>query len=205
MKANTRIKYSVLLVGVGIILAFLPFDAAKSFQLKANELLSKSASGDIYFSVDQVARFMNKEDSTVQIIDLRSAEQFKEFNIPGSINIPFNDLLNPLWETTLNQKEVKNIFYGNGDKTASYAWSIVTGLGYKNTFIMKGGINEWFKTVMNSQFSGEKITPAENARFENRLNARKTFTQINSLPDSLKTQFFNAKMLKESKLDGGCE
>ncbi len=69
---------------------------------------------------------------------------------------------------------------------------------------MKGGLNEWFRIVMLSQYSGEKITPAENARFENRLNARKAFTQINSLPDSLKTKFFNAKRLNQSKLDGGC-
>jgi len=202
---DARIKYSVLLVGVGIILAFLPFNASKSFQLKSDELLSKSTSEEIYFSVDQVARFVNNEDSTVQIIDVRSAEQFKECNIPGSVNIPFSDLLNPMWEQTLNQKEIKNIFYGNGDQTANYAWTIATGLGYPNNFVMKGGLNEWFETVMNSQFSGEKITPAENARFEYRLNARRTFTQINSLPDSLKTRFFNAKRLTQSKLDGGCE
>ena len=202
---DARIKYSVLLVGVGIILAFLPFNASKSFHLKSDELLTRSVSEEMYFSVDQVARFVNSEDSTVQIIDLRDAKEFKACNIPGSINIPFSDLLNPLWEPVLNQKQVKNILYGNDDQTANYAWTVVTGMGYSNNYVMKGGLNEWFKTVMLSQYSGEKITPAENARFENRLNARKTFTQINSLPDSLKTQFFNAKMLKESKLDGGCE
>ena len=110
---DTRIRYSVLLVGVGIILAFLPFDAAQTFQLKSNELLTRSASDDMYFSVDQVARAVNSEDSTVQIIDVRSASQFMECNIPGSINIPFDDLQNPLWEATLNQRKVKNIFYGN--------------------------------------------------------------------------------------------
>ncbi|HCY42917.1 MAG TPA: hypothetical protein DHV48_16500 [Prolixibacteraceae bacterium] len=205
IKMDARIKYSVLLIGVGIILAFLPFNAAQTFQLKADELLSLSVSGDMYFSVDQVARFVNNEDSTVQIIDIRSAEQYRECNIPGSVNIPFSELLNPLWEPTLNQKEIKTIFYGNGDQTANYAWTIVTGMGYSNSYVMKGGLNEWFKTVMLSQYSGEKITPAENARFENRLNARKIFTQINSLPDSLKTRFFDAKRLTQSKLDGGCE
>lgn len=201
---DARIKYSVLLVGVGIILAFLPFDAAQTFQLKSNELLARSASDSMYISVDQVARAVNSEDSTIQIIDVRSAAQFRACNIPSSINIPFDDLQNPLWEATLNQKKVKNILYGNGDQTASYAWIIVTGLGYPNNYVMKGGLNEWFRTVMLSQYSGEKITPAENARFENRLNARKAFTQINSLPDSLKTKFFNAKRLNQSKLDGGC-
>ncbi len=202
---DARIKYSVLLVGVGMILAFLPFNASRTFHLKSNELLAKSVSEGSYFSVDQVARFVNNEDSTVQIIDLRNPEQFKTCNIPESINIPFSDILNPLWEQTLNQKEVRNIFYGNGDRTANYAWTIATGLGYPNNYVMKGGLNEWFETVMLSRFSGEKITPAENARFETRLNASKIFTQINSLPDSLKTQFFNAKRLTQSKLDGGCE
>ncbi|MFY9152307.1 MAG: rhodanese-like domain-containing protein [Prolixibacteraceae bacterium] len=202
---NARIKYSVLLLGVGIILAFLPFNPAKSFQLKPADLLAKSISDECYFSVDQVARFMNNEDSTIQLIDVRNPEEFKICNIPGSINIPIFDFQNPIWETYLNQKEMKNIFYGNGDQTASYAWTISCGMNYGDNYIMKGGMNEWFRTVMLTQFSGEKITPLENARFENRLHARKTFTQINSLPDSLKTKYFNAKRLVESKLDGGCE
>lgn len=202
---NARIKFSVLLIGLGIILAFLPFNTARSFQIKPDELLSKSVSDDIYFSADQVARFINNEDSTFQLIDVRDAEQFKAFNIPGSINIPFNDFSNPKWKVYLNQKGMRNIYYGNGDQTASYAWTIGTGLGYGKNFIMKGGLNEWYKTIMLSQFEGNNITPRENALFENRLNARKIFTQINSLPDSLKTHYFNAKHLQESKLDGGCE
>ncbi len=202
---DARIKYSVLLVGIGLIVAILPYNTAESFRLKSHDLLIKSTSDEIWLSVDQVARFMNNEDSTVQLIDLRSTEQFRECNIPGSINIPYSDLLNPFWEGTINQKQVKKIFYGNSDQTACYAWIIATGLGYENNYIMKGGLNEWFKIVMFTQFSGQKITPLENALFENRFNARKTFTQINSLPDSLKRQFFHSKRLKQSKLDGGCE
>jgi 3-mercaptopyruvate sulfurtransferase SseA len=202
---DARIKYSVLLIGLGLLVAFLPVNTSESFQLKPNDLLLKSASEDFCISVDQVARYLNNEDSTVQFIDLRSSVQFRECNIPGSINIPFTDLLSPKWEGTINQKEVKNIFYGNDDQTACYAWTITTGLGYKNNYIMRGGMNEWFKTVMLTRFSGQKITPAENALFENRFNARKTFTQINSLPDSLKREFFHDKRVKQSKLDGGCE
>lgn len=202
---NARIRFSILLIGLGVILSFLPFNTAKSFHLNSDELLLKSVSDDIYFSVDQVAHFINNEDTTFQLIDVRSAEQFKAFNIPGSINIPFSDFANPKWEVYLSQKELKNIYYGNGDQTASYAWTISTGLNYGNNFIMKGGLNEWYKTVMLSQFEGENITPRENALFENRFNARKIFAQINSLPDSLKKNYFNAKQLQASKLDGGCE
>lgn len=202
---NARIKLSVLLLGIGILLAFLPFDAAKSFQLKPSELLLKSTSETIYFSIDQVAKFVNNEDSTIQLIDLRNVEEYKKCNIPGSINIPFYDLLNPDWEGYLNQPEINNIFYGNGDQIANTAWTVVTGLGYENGFVMKGGLNEWYETVMLSQFTGERITPRENVLFEHRFKARKTFTQINSLPDSLKTKFLAARRAKEAQLDGGCE
>ena len=202
---DARIKYSVLLVGIGLIIAFLPFNTTETFRVKSNWLLSRSASEDIYYSVDQVARMMNNEDSTIQIIDLRSPTQFKECNIPGSINIPYPDLLNPIWEGTFNQRRIKKIFYGNDDQTSTYAWTILSGLGYKNNFVMKGGLNEWFKTILYSKFNGLKISPVENALFENRYNARRTFTQINSLPDNQKTKFFSAKRLKQSKLDGGCE
>jgi rhodanese-related sulfurtransferase len=201
---NARLKISIVLAGIGLILAFLPFNAAKTFKLKPTELVEISANDDMYFTVDEVARFVNNEDSTIQLIDLRSKSEFTESNIPGSINIPFDDLLNPNWEGYLNQDKVRNVYYSNGDETANMAWTIVSGLGYTNSFVMKGGMNEWYKTVMLSEFEGKRITPRENALFENRFKARKTFKQINSLPDSLKTQYLEAKRLEESQLDGGC-
>jgi hypothetical protein len=70
---------------------------------------------------------------------------------------------------------------------------------------MKGGLNEWFTSVMNGNFTGDKISARENALFENRMSARKMFTEINSLPDSLKQKFLESKHIAAKKLDGGCE
>lgn len=201
---NARIKITVLLVGLGILLAFMPNPSSKTFKLKPDEMLAKSTSEKMYFSVDEVARFVNNEDSTVLLIDLRSPEEFRKSNIPGSVNIPFNDLLNPNWSVYFNQENVRTVFYGNGDQLANIAWTINTGLGSENSFVMKGGLNEWYKTVMLTKFEGETITPRENALFENRYKARDIFKEINSLPDSLKTKFFDSKRLKQTKLDGGC-
>lgn len=202
---NTRIKLSVALVGIGIMLAFIPFNASTTFQLQADELLELSNSPEMYVTVDQVARFVNNEDSTIQLIDLRSADEFTSCNIPGSLNIPFANLLDKEWQNVLYEPETKIIFYSNGDQYSNMARTIVCGLGNTNSFVMKGGLNEWFKTVMLSKFEGDKISPRENVLFENRFKARKTFTQINSLPDSLKLQYFAARRVKEMQLDGGCE
>jgi hypothetical protein len=51
---------------------------------------------------------------------------------------------------------------------------------------MQGGLNSWFETVMNSEFTGEKISAKENALFESRMKARRLFNDVNSMPDSLK-------------------
>jgi len=201
---NARIKITVLLVGLGILLAFMPNPSSKKFKLKPDEMLAKSTSEKMNFSVDEVARFVNNEDSTILLIDLRSPGEFRKCNIPGSVNIPFEDLLNPNWTVYFSQENVRPVFYGNGDQFANIAWTIITGLGYENSFVMKGGLNEWYKTVMLSKFEGETITPRENALFENRYKARDIFNQINSLPDSLKTKFFDAQRLQQKKLDGGC-
>jgi 3-mercaptopyruvate sulfurtransferase SseA len=200
---NTRVKISVLLVGLGVLLAFIPGGNGKTFRLKPGELVEKTAQEKL-FTVDEVARFVNNEDSTVQIIDVRSEVEFMACNIPGSVNIPLEKLTESGLENMLTSKNVRTIFYSNDDLLALMALTIATGMGTDNVFVMKGGLNEWFQTVMLSEYSGETITARENALFENRFKARVAFNQFNSLPDSLKTKYFDAKRLQQKKLDGGC-
>jgi rhodanese-related sulfurtransferase len=202
---NPRQKFSAGLISVGIILALLPLSGSRSFTVKPQRLLSEIMDNSISFTVDQVARFIVTEDSSVQIIDVRSPEEFKAENIPGSINLPYKKLLDTDPATLLNNGKSKNIFYSNGDIDANYAVTITRGLNLKNTFVMKGGLNEWFNTVMNSSFTGDRITARENALFETRTKAKNLFTEMNSMPDSMKLKFIQSKQLAIKKLDGGCE
>jgi rhodanese-related sulfurtransferase len=202
---NARMKLSVVLLCLGLILAFLPRSGNSSFSIRPKNLLSELLDNSTYFSVDQVARFVVEEDSTVQIIDLRTPEEFREANVPGSINIPYKTLIDRNPASILNNGKTRNIFYSNGDFDSNYALAISRGLNIKNTYVMKGGLNEWYNTIINSSFTGEKITARENSLFETRTRAKKMFSEMNSLPDSLKSKFFQTKHLTAKKLDGGCE
>jgi rhodanese-related sulfurtransferase len=202
---NPREILSTILLCMGFILALLPFSADRSFSVKPQKLLSEVLDEKSNFSVDQVARFIVSEDSTVQIIDLRSREEFMIMNIPGSINIPYSELISRDPESFLDNPEIKNIFYSNGDLNSGYALVFTRGLDYKNIYVMKGGLNEWFNTIMNSSFTGERISARENALFETRTRAEKLFTEMNSLPDSLKIKYIESKHITARKLDGGCE
>ena len=202
---NTRVKFSVGLLGLGLILALLPHSGTMSFTVNPKKLLSEVLDNSTYFTVDQVAKFMVYEDSSVQIIDLRTPEEFRTLNIPGSINVPYSKLLDNDPGSFLNNGKARNIFYSNGDFDSNFAIAIERGLNFNNTYVMKGGLNKWFNTVMNSNFTGERISARENALFETRTRARKMFNEMNSMPDSLKMKFIRSKHIAAKKLDGGCE
>jgi rhodanese-related sulfurtransferase len=202
---NTRVKFSILLISLGLILAFLPLSGKRSLTVKPARLLTVLLDDKTYLSTDQVAKLVVSEDSTVQLIDLRSAKEFREMNIPGSTNVPYNELLEKGFSTFINNIKTRYIFYSNGDLESNYAISLARGMNYTNTFVMKGGLNDWYDKIMMSSFSGDRITARENALFETRMKARGLFNSLNSLPDSLKGIFIEEKHTSARKLDGGCE
>jgi rhodanese-related sulfurtransferase len=200
-----RRKISALLLLLSFILALLPLSANRSFTVKPDKLLSEILNEDVSFTVDQVAEFIVREDSTIQLIDLRSPEEFRKQTIPGAVNIPYHALINTDPDIWLNNKNIRNIFYSNGNIEPDYALVYARGLGYTNSFVMAGGMTEWIRTVIETKFEGDRITARENALFEVRRRAGEMFTELNNLPDSLKTRFLESKKFSAKKLDGGCQ
>lgn len=202
---NSRITISIILVSLGLIAFILPEKNDLSIRIKPEEYLKYFSSEQLNFSPDEVAYFVVAEDSTVQLIDLRSPEIYMKSSIPGALNVPFNELNLKENYKMLNQKEYKIIVYSEDDLIASQAQSLLVMSGLKNIYVMKGGLNAWNDKVMLSEYTGETITPQENRLFEIRYKARRFFNEINSLPDSLKIQYLESKKASERELVGGCE
>ena len=156
--------------------------------------------------IELVPYHINRGLETLRdMVDVRPADQYLAAHIPGAINLPVSILLNPEYGGYLSEPGKTIVFYSNGNTMASEAWMLTIQSGFGNSKIMEGGMNEWYRVIMESEFTGERITAAENAVYEVRYNARKFFIQMNSLPDSLKTAFLEVKMKKEAELVGGCE
>lgn len=202
---NIRIKISVLLFLLSLILALLPLSANRSFNAKPDRLLSEVLNEDASFTADQVAEFIVREDPSVQLIDLRSAEAFRNEAIPGAVNIPYATFISSDPDIWLNNKRVRSIFYSTGDIESDYALVYARGMGYDNSYVMAGGITEWKRTVTQTKFTGDRITARENALYETRRRAGEMFTELNSLPDSLKLKYLESRKFSAKKLDGGCE
>ena len=194
-----------MLVLLSLVLALLPLTANRSFTAKPAGLLAEVLEDEASFTADQVAGFIVREEPDFQLIDLRPAGEFRKQSIPGAVNVPYDEFIKSDPDLWLGNRKIRSIFYSAGDLEADYALVYARGLGYGNSFVMDGGITEWISTVMDSKFTGERITARENALYEIRRRAGELFTELNSLPDSLKTIYLESMKFSAKKLDGGCE
>ena len=200
-----RKEFSILLVLLSLILALLPLTANRSFTGKPADLLTGIFAEGTSFTADEVAGFIVREDTAFQLIDLRPAEEFSNQAIPGAANVPYTGFIRSDPEKWLGNRNIRTIFYSEGDLEAEYALVYARGLGYENAYAMAGGLTEWIQTVSDTKFTGERITARENALFEIRRRAGELFTEFNSMPDSLKLKYLESKKFSARKLDGGCE
>jgi rhodanese-related sulfurtransferase len=202
---NPRIQISVLLLALSIFLLFFTGREHERFRLKPAVLAEWASKDTNVISIDGVARFLIDEEPGILLIDVREEAAFRAVSLPGAINIPLGRISYAEYRELLDGRSGKRIFYSNGDDLSTAALTIAAGLGYRNCYRMEGGLNAWFEKVMNASFSGERISARENALLTNRFEARRLFTQYNSLPDSMKAGIFAARQMERKKLDGGCE
>ena len=88
---ETGRKIFLLLIMLSLILALLPLTSNRSFTGEPHDLLTDVLSEEATLSVDQVAEYIVKEDSTIQLIDLRTPEEFRKQTIPGAVNVQYED------------------------------------------------------------------------------------------------------------------
>jgi 3-mercaptopyruvate sulfurtransferase SseA len=199
-----RHKISITLLLLGLVLAFIPQPGKYSLHGSPNDLLAEILNTGSFMTADQVARAIVTNDTAIRIFDLRNASEFEKSSLPGAINIPYSGFLKSDLES-LFTTGLKNVFYSSDDMEANYAMVLAKGLGYKECFVMKGGFEAWNNDVINSSFSGEKITARENALYEVRNRAKNMFNEMNNMPDSLKSKYRASLEIERKKLDGGCE
>jgi len=147
----------IIALGVGIL--FMPAkDATK--QTQPELLLAAIDDPSRFLTTDDITDRLVKKDPALMLIDVRPESQFKAFSIPGAINIPVDSLLSASAQEMLNQKEMDKVFYSNADVTSDQAWIICKRMKLQRIYVMQGGVNKWFNTIVKAE------KPAESAPTE---------------------------------------
>lgn len=162
---------ALFVIPLGIIIAAVPADRVKHFQLTADELLQEAGAGVQFVSPDVVADMLVQKDPSLQLIDVRTPEEYDAFSLPGSINVPLSNLLADEYADLLNQDARMNVFYSNGSVYANQAWMITRQLGYENNFVLEGGLNYWFGNILAATEPAQTSPNEEFAKYDFRKSA----------------------------------
>ena len=84
---------------------------------------------------------MMEEETDYIILDVRTAEEFKEKRIPGAINVP-NETIGTEEIPELPDKEQLILVYCRSGNRSKQASEKLAALGYTN-IVEFGGINDW--------------------------------------------------------------
>ena len=146
-------------------------------------LLTELADQHRFASTDQLAEWLIQQDPSLLLVDVRSHEEFDAFSLPGAINIPLANLLNPDEQARLNCEVHFPVFYSNGTVLAEKAWMINRRLGCANGLILKGGLNEWTATILQPAEPPATASREELELFQVRKAASLYFSGGGKLPE----------------------
>ena len=209
---NSGLRYKTLaailiLLAGGLVL--LP-KYQKSEGIPAAQLLSNIISLERYVSTDQIADKIISQDPSFILIDVRDEKSYATYTLPNAINIPLKKLLDKEFESFLNQDQFDVVFFSDDYFYADQAWALCNRLKYKNLHVLKGGINEWFTTIINPTEPLENM-PLEAFELYATRKAASMFFGV-MYPDQLKADTTNKivpkKIVpvkkKKKTAEGGC-
>ncbi len=204
MKNIDNIIIGILLFG-GVMLAFSKKEP-KPDKVSPDLLYQKVVENTRYFTPEQVAEMIISGDPSLQLVDVRTPEFYNKFTLKGAINVPMKDLLKSENLENFNQEVYKTILFSNGTSNADVAWQIITRLGYKNVYVMKGGLNSWVENILQPKENSVIWDRIDDEIYQYRRGASQYFGGKTEEPVSGDTPKPKKKIKRHKKkeVEGGC-
>lgn len=203
-----KLKYVIsaaLFILLGFILVILP-DRSESDDLEPEMLLQEIIDPGRFLTTDMIAERLVNDDPSLFLVDVRSIYDYEEFTLPGAFNIPLEEILLDEWQGYLSQYGKDVVFFSNGSIRADKAWILSRREGHKEIFVMKGGLNEWFRTVMNPVPPPQTAPKEAFELYSFRRGAAQYFTGGNTIepPEVEAEKVTISRKKKKTVVEGGC-
>jgi len=177
------------------------------------ELLSNVISPERYISTDILADKLINQDPSYLLIDVRDEKSFNKNTLPNAINIPMSKLLDEDFNMYLDQDAYNVVLFSNDNFYADQAWILCARLNYKNLHVLKGGVNQWYNTIINPIKPNENM-PAEAFELYNFRKAASMYYGV-AYPEQFKSKVvvkkappkkkvITVKKKKKAPAEGGC-
>ena len=213
MKTNLKEKivFALMLIG-GIAVIFLPDYKKHPKVMKPTMLLEELNKKERYVTTDELAKALMIKDPSIILIDVRSKDEYNHFTLDGAINVPMEDLLKEDYLGYLDQDVYKTVLFSNGTSLADEAWMIMKSHDYQGNYVLKGGLNKWFKTIIDPEKPEETADLADREAYEFRRGASMFFTGVSAggvgssgaAPKKAKAAPKPMVKRKKKEVSGGC-
>jgi len=157
-KFNPRFG-AIILVLLAALLAISPAGLLKSTKLPIDKITTAILSNSDFVTAEDLADWIINKKPNLQIIDLRTPEEYNQYHIPGAMNVSLSKLFKHPYLDQLRNRKVK-IIYSNGERYASQAWVMLKQKGIES-YVLLGGLNYWAKAILYPHPPGELAADTE--------------------------------------------
>lgn len=103
-----------------------------------------------YIDPREMAFRILDQDESIQLLDLRLAEEYHENGLPQAVNIQYEDLTNNSWKEILDNPTKTKIIIADSEIKELQALQVLQSLGYQNFVLLKGGFNTFVSGILNA-------------------------------------------------------
>lgn len=164
-------KLAAVLIPLGVLVAAIPDNKVVVEKATPAQILAEMKDDSHLVTTDAVADMLVQKDPSLQLIDVRSQAEYDQYHLQDAINVPLENILSDENSGLFDQDVKMNVLYANGTTSASEAWMLLRQQGYKNLFVMQGGMNYWAETIMNPSQPGVSASDDELAKYDFRKAA----------------------------------
>ncbi len=197
----------IFLTALMLVLAFGTFFISTNNtpkQINPKTLLWETIQPTRYVSTDHVAKMIIDKNPALELVDVRSNEEFNKFSLPNSINVPLDSILNESSIDYFGIPGMNVVFISEDGIKADEAWVLTKRLGFNSSYVMKNGLNGWIETIIQPKepSEGAPITAFETYQFREGAKMFFTGAKVETTANKKKVVFKRKK--KAVVAAGGC-
>jgi hypothetical protein len=195
-------KYAPAAASVFIVLAVVAFLPGREDIINMRIAEAKRQQTCVFREIpaDKLANEIVNNYYALNIIDVRTPEEFEAFHLPMAINIPFEQMMERQYEPLFRQRLKTNIFYADNDTLVRMACLKAKYIGRSENMILKESAHEF-----RQLFYLAEAPPAGASKKELQVYHFRTVAarQMDNLVNSLKN--IGAPVKREAvTVKGGC-
>ena len=195
--AKHKIAASGVLV-LGVVFLVLPsrqsriLDTVTSASYIAAHPVKEIAPDDLAY------RLLDKE-TQMQIIDMRSPEQFAALALPGSVNVQMKELFTKDAPPILSDRRIVKIVIGKTAEESRTGAFVLQEVGYENVTMLQGGMDIFQQTILTPKLE------QTGSRWDADVNSFRSKASVALTKMIADAKNKPAKVVKaQKKIQGGC-